>query len=153
MIKKIIELLKKYKQIILYLIFGVLTTLINIAAYWLFAHPLNLNTLTSTVLAWLTSVFFAFFTNKLIVFESKMQNRFFFELGTFLASRVLTGVLDTAIMIIFVDVLCLNDMVIKVVSNIIVIILNYVLSKFVVFKKSDKDKSKGSDTDNTGEEK
>ncbi len=140
--KKIIELMKKHRQIILYLIFGVLTTLINIVAYWLFAHPLSLGTLASTILAWLTSVFFAFFTNKSIVFESRDKKRFFFELFTFLGSRVLTGVIDLAIMFVFVDVLLLNDMVIKIVSNIIVIVLNYVLSKFIVFRKKDEDKKK-----------
>lgn len=140
--KKIIELMKKYRQIILYLIFGVLTTLINIVAYWLFAHPLSLGTLASTVLAWLTSVFFAFFTNKSIVFESRGKKRFLFELFTFLCSRVLTGVIDLAIMFIFVDVLLLNDMVIKIVSNIIVIVLNYVLSKFIVFRKKSEDKER-----------
>lgn len=140
--KKIIELMKKHRQIILYLIFGVLTTLINIVAYWLFAHPLSLGTLASTVLAWLTSVFFAFFTNKSIVFESRGKKRFLFELFTFLCSRVLTGVIDLAIMFIFVDVLLLNDMVIKIVSNIIVIVLNYVLSKFIVFRKKSEDKER-----------
>ncbi|MBQ8738853.1 MAG: GtrA family protein [Clostridia bacterium] len=140
--KKIIELMKKHRQIILYLIFGVLTTLINIVAYWLFAHPLSLGTLASTVLAWLTSVFFAFFTNKSIVFESRGKKRFLFELFTFLASRVLTGVIDLAIMFVFVDVLLLNDMVIKIVSNIIVIVLNYVLSKFIVFRKKSEDKER-----------
>jgi len=140
--KKIIELMKKYRQIILYLIFGVLTTLINIVAYWLFAHPLSLGTLASTILAWLTSVFFAFFTNKSIVFESRGKKRFLFELFTFLGSRVLTGVIDLAIMFVFVDVLLLNDMVIKIVSNIIVIVLNYVLSKFIVFRKKSEDKER-----------
>lgn len=140
--KKIIELMKKHRQIILYLIFGVLTTLINIVAYWLFAHPLSLGTLASTVLAWLTSVFFAFFTNKSIVFESRGKKRFLFELFTFLCSRVLTGVIDLAIMFVFVDVLLLNDMVIKIVSNIIVIVLNYVLSKFIVFRKKSEDKER-----------
>lgn len=140
--KKIIELMKKHRQIILYLIFGVLTTLINIVAYWLFAHPLSLGTLASTILAWLTSVFFAFFTNKSIVFESRGKKRFLFELFTFLCSRVLTGVIDLAIMFVFVDVLLLNDMVIKIVSNIIVIVLNYVLSKFIVFRKKSEDKER-----------
>ena len=121
----------------MYLVFGVLTTLVNIASYWLFAHQLTLDTLTSTILAWVLSVLFAFFTNKLIVFESKGNGlkRFLWEILTFFGARALTGVLDTAIMVVFVDILTLNDLGVKVASNIIVIILNYIVSKFVIFAK------------------
>jgi putative flippase GtrA len=142
---KILEIIKKYRQIILYLIFGALTTLINIVAYWVFAHPLSLGTLASTILAWLTSVFFAFFTNKSIVFESKGKKRFFFELATFLGARVFTGVLDLGIMFLFVDVLLFNDMAIKIISNIVVIVLNYILSKFIIFKKKDENPTSSED--------
>ena len=132
-----ISFIKKHRGLILYLVFGVLTTLVNIASYWLFAHPLSLDTLTSNVLAWVLSVLFAFFTNKLIVFESKGNGikRFLWEILTFFGARALTGVLDTAIMVVFVDILSLNDIGVKVASNIIVIILNYIVSKFVIFAK------------------
>ena len=83
------------------------------------------------------SVLFAFFTNKLIVFESKGNGikRFLWEILTFFGARALTGVLDTAIMVVFVDILSLHDIGVKVASNIIVIILNYIVSKFVIFAK------------------
>lgn len=140
-----LNLIKKYKGLILYLVFGVLTTLVNIVAYWLFAHPLALDTLISNILAWLISVLFAFFTNKLIVFESRGNGikRFLWEILTFFGARALTGVLDTAIMVVFVDLLHINDIVVKIASNIIVIILNYIVSKFVIFAK----KKRGSDDD------
>ena len=140
-----ISFIKKHKALILYLVFGVLTTLVNIASYWLFAHPLSLGTLASNILAWLLSVLFAFFTNKLIVFESRGNGvkRFLWEILTFFGARLATGVLDTAIMLVFVDLLHLNDIAVKIASNIIVIILNYIVSKFVIFAK----KKRGSDND------
>ncbi len=133
--KKIIELIKKNKQIILYLIFGALTTALNVVTYWLFAHPIGLSTLPSTIIAWVAGVIFAFFTNKFIVFEAKQKKGFWVELGSFVLARVVTGVLDMLIMLVFVDYLHLNDLVIKIVSNIVVIILNYVFSKFIIFRK------------------
>lgn len=136
---KIIELLKRYKEIILYLVIGGLTTLLNIVAYWVCATPLSINTVASNIIAWVVSVLFAYFTNKLFVFESKSfaPRIFFKELFLFILARVGTGALDTGIMYLFVDVLCLSDyeIWIKIGSNVLVIILNYVLSKLIVFRK------------------
>lgn len=135
--KRIAELLRKYKEMILYLVVGGLTTLINVVAYWIFAHPVSLDTVISTVLAWFLSVLFAFFANKIIVFESKSYEKKLFikEIILFFASRALTGALDVAIMYITVDLLRFNDLVMKIVSNVIIVILNYVISKFLVFGK------------------
>ena len=83
----------------------------------------------------MAGVIFAFFTNKFIVFEAKQKKGFWVELGSFVLARVVTGVLDMLIMLVFVDYLHLNDLVIKIVSNIVVIILNYVFSKFIIFRK------------------
>lgn len=136
-VAEMLDFIKKHKGVILYLVFGALTTLVNIASYWLFAHIFSLNTLTSTVLAWVASVIFAFFTNKLIVFEARGNGarHFLYELAMFLLARLATGVLDIAIMLVFVDVLHLNDIVIKIISNVVVIILNYIVSKFIIFAK------------------
>lgn len=135
--KYIIAFFKKYKEIILYLIVGGLTTLINVVSYWIFAHPVLLNTVISTVLAWFVSVLFAFFANKIVVFESKSYEKRIFikEMLLFFVSRVATGALDVAIMYIFVDLLLFNDLVMKIISNIVIIILNYIISKFLVFGK------------------
>lgn len=135
--KYIIAFLKKYKEIILYLIVGGLTTLINVVSYWIFAHPVLLNTVISTVLAWFVSVLFAFFANKIVVFESKSYEKRIFvkEMLLFFVSRAATGALDVAIMYIFVDLLLFNDLVMKIISNIVIIILNYIISKFLVFGK------------------
>lgn len=136
---KLIELFKRYKEIILYLIIGGLTTVINIVVYWVCATPLAIGTVASNIIAWVVSVLFAYFTNKIFVFESKSfaPSVFFKELFLFVLARVGTGALDTGIMYLFVDVLCLNDyeMWIKIGSNVLVIVLNYVLSKLIVFRK------------------
>ena len=130
--------IKKHKQIIMYLIFGVLTTLVNVVAYWLFSSPLSLNTVISTILAWAVSVAFAFVTNKLFVFEARGVKRLPWEMLTFFASRLFTGLLDVGIMYLFVDVIGANDILIKIISNLVVIILNFVLSRLIVFARGRK---------------
>ena len=132
---KICELYKKYREIFWYLVFGVLTTLVNVGAYYLFAHPLSLSVALSTALAWLISVIFAFVTNKLFVFGSKSSKRLLYEIITFFGARLATGALDFALMLIFVEVLGAPDLLMKIISNIVVIILNFVLSKIIVFRR------------------
>ena len=137
MMSNIKELIIKYKFIILYGIFGVLTTVINIGVYGVLYSGLGVSNVISNVIAWVISVLFAFITNKLWVFESKSFNFKLFvkELGNFTVCRVATGVLDLGIMFVGVDLLNGPAIILKVASNIIVIILNYVMSKIFVFKK------------------
>ena len=131
------ELIIKYKFIILYGIFGVLTTVINIGVYGVLYSGLGVSNVISNVIAWVISVLFAFITNKLWVFESKSFNFKLFvkELGSFTVCRVATGVLDLGIMFVGVDLLKGPSIILKILSNVIVIILNYILSKLLVFKK------------------
>jgi len=133
----IIELIKKNREVIFYLIFGVLTTVINFIVYIVSTRILNLDTVVSTIIAWIIAVLFAYITNKLYVFKSKQESvtKLLKEFVTFILARVFTGVLDVLIMYIFVDILTLNDILMKILSNIIVVILNYILSKIVIFKK------------------
>lgn len=133
MIKK---LYTKYKQLILYGIFGVLTTLVNIAVYYICAHLFSLPVVPSTIIAWIIAVLFAYITNKIWVFNSHVATLkgILAEMGSFFFFRLATGVLDVIIMHVFVDILSFNDVLIKVISNIIVIILNFLASKLVVFK-------------------
>ena len=126
------NLLKKYKQPLLYIVFGIATTLVNFLAYFLFSK-LALSTAISTALAWFLSVLFAFFTNRKYVFEAS-KNGFFKQIIGFFSMRIATGVLDLLIMLLFVDVLEFNDLLIKLLSNVLVIILNYIFSKLLVFK-------------------
>ena len=127
----------KYKDVILYLIFGGFTTVVNIVVYWFCAHVLGTGVMAATVAAWALAVFFAYVTNRSMVFPSSATGRgeILREIGSFFACRLGTGVVDWVIMFVFVTVLHFNDMIIKILANIIVIILNFVLSKFVIFKR------------------
>ena len=134
MIKRIF---KKYKEIILYVFFGGCTTLVNIIVYYVCAHPMSLATVPSTVIAWILSVAFAYITNRIDVFESRSKGYMAVlrEIVSFVSCRLLTGLMDLAIMFVCVDLLGLNDLVIKILSNVLVIILNYIASKCLIFRK------------------
>lgn len=130
-------LYQKYKDIIPYGVFGVLTTLVNIAVYWLMAHPLQCPTMPSTITAWLAAVLFAYVTNRKWVFhsEARTRNEVIKEAVSFFACRLATGVVDWLCMFVFVDILHFHDVVMKAIANVAVIILNYIASKLVIFKK------------------
>ena len=131
------KLLIKFQDVIAYLVFGVLTTVVNIVAYWLCAHPLGLGTLPSSVLAWLAAVLFAYVTNRKWVFHSQAVTRqeITREMLSFFACRLATGVVDWVMMFVCVDLLRFNDMVMKILANVVVVILNYVASKLIIFAK------------------
>lgn len=130
-------LCQKYKELILYVFFGGLTTLCNLVCYYIFAHLLGLDEITATVIAFVVSVLFAFFTNRRYVFmsDAKGTKQVTSELVKFFGSRLFSGGLDVLIMYLFVSLLLYNDMLIKILSNILVIILNYIFSKLFVFRK------------------
>ena len=133
-IRKIYE---KYKDVIPYLFFGVCTTIVNVVAYWVSAHLFHLGTMLSTVIAWILAVLFAYVTNRKWVFHSTAvgTHEIVKEMLSFFSCRLATGVVDWLSMFVFVDVLGWNDLIIKIVANIVVIVLNYVASKLIIFKK------------------
>lgn len=124
------------RQIILYLFFGVCTTAINTVCYWLLYDIWMLHNIVSTVAAWFSAVIFAFVTNKVFVFESRRTktSERISEVISFFGCRVLTGILDIAIMAIAVDMLHWNGLLWKLLSNVIVTIINYIASKFLIFR-------------------
>lgn len=132
-----LDLLEKYKPVLLYLVFGVLSTLVNIGVYALCYRFLGLTNVVSNIIAWVLTVLFVFVTNKSWVFGSKSMEKkvLIYELVTFYGCRIATGLLDLAIMYVAVDLLSLNALVMKVVSNFIVIILNFIASKLIIFRK------------------
>ncbi len=138
-IRQLIGLFLKYKEVILYLVFGGLTTLVNIVCYAVCARGFHMGTLVSNGIAWVLSVLFAYVTNKIFVFESKTDSvrEAVRELVSFIACRAGTGVLDMAVMYVTVDMLGWYDVLMKILSNIIVIILNFVFSKLVIFRKKE----------------
>lgn len=128
---------KNTKQLILYGICGVLTTVINIVAYWL-VRKFDIGITSSTVIAWLVAVFFAYWSNRKYVFHSTNTSfiAVLFEAIYFFACRIATGVFDVAFMYLFADVLAFNEVYTKTASNMIVIVLNYIASKLFIFKEA-----------------
>ena len=121
------------KELMMYFIFGVLTTVVNFVVYLLFARFLNVNYLISNVLAWFFSVLFAYVTNRIWVFESKSSN-ILKEMSLFFGGRIFSGVVDTALMYLLIGILAVGDVISKIIIQVIVVILNYVISKIIVFK-------------------
>ena len=120
-------------QLILYGIFGVLTTVINIFVYWLCTRVFSWPVVASTAIAWVIAFLFAYWSNRNFVFNSKNPD-ILKEFTEFFACRIGTGILDVIVMYIFVDVLGFYDVFIKTASNILVVILNYIASKLFIFK-------------------
>lgn len=134
------KLLEKYKSIIRYAFFGVMTTIVNVAVYSLFYEVLSIGNILSTVVSWGLAVAFAFVTNKLFVFESRSWKvkTALKEVTNFILCRVGTGLVEVIMMYVFVDILSYNGTIMKLLTNIIVIILNYVASKLIIFQRSKK---------------
>ena len=126
----------KYREAIMYLFFGGCTTLVNFVVYWACTRWLSMGTVLASGLAWLLSVLFAYATNRKWVFESTASGAKAIagEMAKFFAGRVATGVMDVVIMFVSVDLLGAPDMVMKILSNVLVIVLNYFISKLLVFK-------------------
>ena len=134
MLNKLLDLYKKYKEIINYLIFGGLTTVVSIATYALFAKVFHIDYLISNVLSWILAVLFAYITNKIFVFESKSKKNIK-EITSFFFFRIVSLVMEMIILYIFVDMFHIDDLVTKIIAQVIVIISNYIFSKVFVFKK------------------
>ena len=134
-VKKIYE---EYKSLILYIFFGVCTTFVNIVSFWLMVHMFNFRAVSGSIVAWIASVIFAYITNRRWVFQSKARGtkNIFREVYSFFACRLATGVLDCFVMFLFVDIFGLDDVIIKILSNIVVVVLNYIASKIFIFKNS-----------------
>lgn len=140
--KKLLELYHKYEEIINYLIVGVLTTIVSLATYFIctsiFLDPNNkIELQIANIISWIFAVAFAYFTNRIFVFKSKEKNMLK-EASTFVGSRILSLLMDMFTMFIIVSVLHLNDKIGKLVSQVIVTIANYILSKLFVFNTKKK---------------
>lgn len=135
----ILGIYKKYKEIINYLIVGGLTTVVSLAAYYIcvltFLNPTNAVQLQlANIISWIAAVTFAYFTNRRFVFESTNQNKLG-EAAAFYGSRVVTLVMDMVCMFLMVTVCGISDKIAKLVVQVIVTVGNYILSKFLVFRK------------------
>lgn len=126
----------KYKREILYLVYGALTTMVNISAYLGLTQVAGMEYLSSNVIAWITSVIFAYITNRLYVFNSSGRGpyRIIKEFCAFTGCRLFSGLVDTTTMYLMIDLLKFNDLPVKIFANFLVIILNYGLSRQIVFQ-------------------
>ncbi|MCU6726497.1 GtrA-like protein [uncultured Clostridium sp.] len=133
---KLKKMYSKYKDVLAYLVFGVFTTLINIITYWLMAYKLHQIVMVSTIVAWVVAVFFAYITNRKWVFHSECDDikGIVKEISAFFSCRLATGIVDWLCMFVFVDIIKINDIAIKTLANIVVIVLNYIASKLIIFK-------------------
>ena len=134
-----IDLIKKYKEIISYLIVGVLTTVVSLGVYYglvfTILNPKNpVQLQMANVSSWIAAVTFAYFANRIVVFRSENKN-IIKEMISFFTARVGTLLMDMGIMFVFVTLLGFNDKIIKLVVQVVVTVANYVISKFFVFKK------------------
>lgn len=139
--EKLSNIIKKLctREVIMYLIFGVLTTVVSLVVYYALIftilNPENAIQLQiANILSWVAGVAFAYVTNRKYVFESKEENKLK-ELSKFVTSRLVTLFLDMFIMFVGVTWLKGNDKIVKLISQVLVIIGNYVFSKIFVFKK------------------
>jgi putative flippase GtrA len=128
-----IKLYKKYEEVIMYLIMGALTTIVNIVSYYIFTRLFKIDYQVSNVMSWVVAVLFAFITNKIYVFKSKGDIKS--EFIEFIKYRVGTLVLEVILFKVMLDMLNINDLIVKIVINIIVIVLNYIFSKLFIFKE------------------
>lgn len=133
---------KKHKEALLYLLFGGLSFFLNLFLFKTIDTFTPLNALVNNVICWVVCVLFQFFTNRTWVFESKVENvsGFLRQLFDFVTGRLFTLVVEEVILAIFISWLGLNSMLVKLAAQVVVIVLNYVISKLWVFK----DKSKKS---------
>lgn len=136
MISKVKELLIKYKSIIAYLIVGGMTTLVNFVVYYFDLLVLDMPYKLNICVAWVAAVVFAYFPNKYIVFESKEKGKGLGEFIKFVGSRITTLIFELVAMFLFIDVIGIKESIAKIVVAVFIVILNYVLSKLIVFRKN-----------------
>lgn len=137
--EKLINLWNKLvnRETVSYIICGVLTTVINYIVNYLYYYRIGIGTSLSNLLAWIASVIFAFFVNKIFVFRSKSwKSRILLhEFYTFMIARVLSFIFEEIFMIVTVECLFIENWIAKLLANVFVVIMNYFASKFVIFKK------------------
>lgn len=142
--KRIKSLYDKYEEIINYLVVGVLTTIVSYAVYLIAANIIfpaksALDIQLSNIISWICAVLFAYYANKKYVFKSNKRGKEkLFEMLNFFESRILTLLVDMGMMYIMVTLNGINDALAKLVVQVVITILNYLLSKILVFSRKNK---------------
>ena len=137
--EKLIAFIRKYYDILAYLFFGVLTTAVNYIVYLPCFNLLGISAAVSNAIAWAVAVIFAYLTNKPFVFHSHdwSMGTVVPELAKFVGSRVVSGALETAFIFVMVDCLRFNGNIMKLITSVLVVVLNYIASKLLVFRKKE----------------
>ena len=123
----------------LYLLFGGLTTIVSIGTFAWFNVGMHMNELIANVISWIFAVTFAYVTNKVWVFsvETHGMHELFIEAFHFFTGRLFTLIVEEAILLIFISKLHFNSIVVKVVAQVVVVVLNYIISKLIVFREKE----------------
>jgi len=139
MVEKIRALIKKHWDILVYLFFGGLTTVVNYVVYLPCHNLLGISATVSNVIAWVVAVAFAFVTNKPFVFKSYdwSAKTVIPELTKFVGCRVASGVLETALLWLMVDVILISENIAKIPVAVLTVVINYIASKLLIFKKGE----------------
>ncbi len=144
-LKKLADIYRNHREGMRYLIFGGLATLVNILVFIICARLIFLNLTDdlrvniSNVIAIIISILFAYITNKLFVFETKTESKkdLLREFTSFISCRIVTAIMDLGLMQLTVNILNWNDILMKILVNILVILVNFIFSKLIIFKKKE----------------
>lgn len=130
--------MKQYREMIMYIIMGIFTTAVNISSFYILVEILDTDYKTATVIAWILSVLFAYITNKIYVFQQKTSDMrsLLRELTAFFSVRLLSLGIDLGMMILLVSQFHTNETLAKILDNVVIVVVNYIASKWLVFKKT-----------------
>ncbi len=130
--------MKQYREMIMYIIMGIFTTAVNISSFYILVEILDRDYKTATVIAWILSVLFAYITNKIYVFQQKTSDMrsLMRELTAFFSVRLLSLGIDLGMMILLVSQFHTNETLAKILDNVVIVVVNYIASKWLVFKKT-----------------
>jgi putative flippase GtrA len=128
---------KKHKEVLLYLLFGGLSFLLNMGLFYLIHQTLGWNELVNNIICWVVCVLFQFFTNRIWVFDGHVDSTadFFKQMASFFGGRLFTLAVEEAILAVFITWLHFGAMPVKLSAQVAVIVLNYIISKWIIFKK------------------
>ena len=137
--EKIHSICTKQREIITYVIFGVLATIVDFGSYLIMTRILHLDEHFSNIFSQFIAIIFAFFTNKIFVFNDKSCDikSYIIQFVKFVSLRIVTLAINSVLFSLMVELLHINDILTKVLVAVIVVILNYIFSKLIVFKKKE----------------
>lgn len=129
--------MKKYEELIMYIIVGVCTMIVSLVSYFIMANTLQMYYQAANIISWVLAVAFAYVTNKKYVFKSSYTSvqATTKELVSFVSSRVASLLVEILSMFFFVQVCQIDDNIVKLMNQVLVTVLNYIFSKFWVFRK------------------